>query len=215
MITFSPSPEPSTVADAQAQITGAANSSLSPSARRLGQLIVLSGPSGVGKGTLLKQLRQRHRGLRVSVSVTTRQPRPGEIDGQHYCFVSPDRFAGMVEQGELLEWAEFAGNCYGTPKAPIERAIAQGQPIILEIELLGARQIRQSFPEAKQIFVLPPSPEALEDRIRSRGQDAEAAIARRLLRARVELAAADEFDFKIVNGDLEKAIAELENAIFS
>ncbi len=215
MITFSPSPEPSTVADAQVQITRAANSSLSPSARRLGQLIVLSGPSGVGKGTLLKQLRQRHRGLRVSVSVTTRQPRPGEIDGQHYCFVSPDRFAGMVEQGELLEWAEFAGNCYGTPKAPIERAIAQGQPIILEIELLGARQIRQSFPEAKQIFVLPPSPEALEDRIRSRGQDAEAAIARRLLRARVELAAADEFDFKIVNGDLEKAIAELENAIFS
>lgn len=214
MITFSPSPEPSTLADTQVQITGAATP-LSPSARRTGQLIVLSGPSGVGKGTLLKQLRQRHPKLQVSVSVTTRKPRPGEVDGQHYCFVSSERFAQMVEQGELLEWAEFAGNCYGTPKAPIERAIAQGQPIILEIELLGARQIRQSFPNAKQIFVLPPSPEALEDRIRSRGQDAEAAIARRLRRARVELAAADEFDFKIVNGDLERAIAELESAIFS
>ena len=215
MITFSPSPESSTVADAQVQIASAAGSPLVPSARQLGQLIVLSGPSGVGKGTLLKQLRQRRPELAVSVSVTTRQPRPGEIDGQHYHFVSPERFAQMVERGELLEWAEFAGNCYGTPKAPIEQAIAQGQPIILEIELLGARQIRQSFPKAKQIFVLPPSPEALEDRIRSRGQDAEAAISRRLRRASVELTAADEFDFQVVNGDLEAAIADLENAIFS
>ena len=214
MIT-SPSPEPPTVADAQVQIASATGSSLVPSARQLGQLIVLSGPSGVGKGTLLKQLRQRHPELAVSVSVTTRRPRPGEIDGQHYHFVSPERFAQMVERGELLEWAEFAGNCYGTPKAPIEQAIAQGQPIILEIELLGARQIKQSFPKAKQIFVLPPSPEALEDRIRSRGQDAEAAISRRLRRANVELAAADEFDFQVVNGDLEAAIADLENAIFS
>lgn len=215
MVTFSTSQEQSAVADAQAQIDRAASLRRAPSVCRTGQLIVLSGPSGVGKGTLLKQLLKRHPTLRVSVSVTTRKPRPGEIDGQHYHFVSPERFASMTAQGELLEWAEFAGNCYGTPKAPIERVIAQGQPIILEIELVGARQIRQSFPEARQIFVLPPSPETLEARIRSRGQDAEAAIARRLRRASVELAAADEFDFKIVNGDLEGAIAELENAIFS
>lgn len=212
---ISTSQEPSAIADTQAQIDRAVGSRLAPSCRRTGQLIVLSGPSGVGKGTLLKQLLKRRPDLQVSVSVTTRSPRPGEIDGQHYNFVSPERFATMAAQGELLEWAEFAGNCYGTPKAPIERAIAQGQPIILEIELLGARQIRQSFPEARQIFVLPPSPEALEARIRGRGQDAEAAIARRLRRASVELAAADEFDFKIVNGDLEGAISELENAIFS
>lgn len=179
-----------------------------------GQLIVLAGPSGVGKGTLLKRLLQDRPELGVSVSVTTRSPRPGERDGEHYHFVSRDRFSEMVEADELLEWAEFAGNCYGTPKAPIEAAIKKGQSVVLEIELLGARQVRQSFPAAKQIFVMPPDEAALERRIRSRGQDSEAAIAKRLAQAKVELAAADEFDFKIVNDDLERAIAQLESAIF-
>ena len=179
------------------------------------QLIVLAGPSGVGKGTLLGRLLQKHPDLGVSVSVTTRQPREGEVDGEQYSFVSRDRFSDMVEDEELLEWAEFAGNCYGTPKAPIEAALAKGQSIILEIELLGARQVRKSFPRAKQIFVMPPSEAALEERIRSRGQDAEAAIEKRLAQAKVELAAAGEFDLRIINDDFDAALAELEAAIFS
>ena len=179
-----------------------------------GQLIVLAGPSGVGKGTLLNRLLTAHPEVKVSVSATTRKPRPGEIDGQHYYFVSRDRFNAMVANGDLLEWAEFAGNCYGTPKAPIEKAIARGEQVILEIELLGARQVRQSFPEAQQIFILPPSVEALEARIRGRGHDSDEAIAQRLAQAKTELAAANEFDLKIVNDSLETALAELEAALF-
>ena len=184
------------------------------SAQINGQLIVLAGPSGVGKGTLLNRLLVAHPEVKVSVSATTRKPRPGEIDGQHYYFVSRDRFNDMVADGDLLEWAEFAKNCYGTPKAPIEKAIARGEQVILEIELLGARQVRQSFPEAKQIFILPPSVEALEARIRSRGHDSDEAIAQRLAQAKTELAASDEFDLKIVNDSLETAFAELEAALF-
>ena len=179
-----------------------------------GELVVLAGPSGVGKGTLLKHLCDRHPTLQVSISATTRQPRAGEVDAQHYYFKSVAAFKAMIERGELLEWAEFAGNYYGTPKAPIEDAIAKGQRIILEIELVGARQIRASFPEAKQIFVLPPSVAALEARIRSRGQDDESAIAKRLAQAKIELAAADEFDYQIVNDSLETALKNLETAIF-
>ncbi|MEL7359774.1 MAG: guanylate kinase [Cyanobacteria bacterium J06648_10] len=179
-----------------------------------GQLIVVSGPSGVGKGTLLQRLRSRHPNLKVSVSATTRQPRDGEVNGQHYHFVSKAAFMAMVEAGELLEWAEFAGNCYGTPKAPIEEAIAQGQRILLEIELLGARQVRENFPAARQIFIAPPSVETLEARIRSRGQEDEGAIAKRLAQSKTELAAAAEFDIQIVNDQLEKALDELESAIF-
>jgi guanylate kinase len=180
-----------------------------------GCLTVLAGPSGVGKGTLLHRLLQQHPEIAVSISATTRKPRPGEIDGQHYYFLSPHQFKQMVDSGELLEWAEFAGNCYGTPKAPIEAAIARGQQVILEIELVGARQIRKSFPEAKQIFVMPPSADSLETRIRQRGQDSEEAIAQRLAQAQVELAAADEFDHHIINDDLEAALANLEAAIFA
>ncbi|MBE9061287.1 guanylate kinase [cf. Phormidesmis sp. LEGE 11477] len=187
----------------------------SKSAVASGELIVLSGPSGVGKGTLLAHLRDRHPNLQVSISVTTRQPRSGEVNGQHYYFVSTAAFEAMIERGELLEWAKFAGNYYGTPKGPIEAVIASGQRIVLEIELVGARQIKESFPEAKRIFVLPPDVAALETRIRSRGQDNEGAIAKRLAQSKVELAAADEFDFQIVNDSLETALADLEAALFS
>lgn len=180
-----------------------------------GQLIVLAGPSGVGKGTLLQQLLRKYPTLRVSTSATTRQPRAGEINGEHYYFKTKESFQQMVENGELLEWAEFAGNCYGTPKGPIEAAILQGHRVILEIELLGARQVRQSFPMAKQIFVAPPDVETLEERIRARGQDTEAAIEKRLAQAKVELAAAHEFDTVIVNDCLDTALAKLEAAIFS
>jgi guanylate kinase len=180
-----------------------------------GKLIVLTGPSGVGKGTLVRSLLQRHPELHFSVSVTTRAPRPGEIDGKHYYFTTRPKFEEMVADGELLEWAEFAGNCYGTPRRPVEHQVQEGNWVLLEIELEGARQVRQSFPKAIQIFVLPPSIEALEQRLRDRGQDAEEAIQRRLIRAQVEIAAADEFDIQVVNDDLDQALDQLEAALFS
>ena len=179
-----------------------------------GQLILLTGPSGVGKGTLLQALCQRHPDLPVSVSVTTRPPRPGEVEGKDYYFVPREQFQGLIEQGALLEWAEFAGNYYGTPKAPLMEKLAAGQGVILEIELQGARQVRQTFPEALQVFVLPPSLAELEHRIRQRGQDSEAAIARRLSRARVEIEAAPEFDIQIVNDHLDSALQQLEQVLF-
>lgn len=181
---------------------------------RRGRLIVFTGPSGVGKGTLLRALRHRYPALKLSVSATTRSPRPGEVNGQDYFFVSRDEFRTMVEQGELLEWAEFAGNLYGTPRTPVMHEIEAGQRVILEIELEGARQVRKTFPNALQLFVLPPSLEELESRIRLRGKDADEAIARRLQRALVEIDAAAEFDEQIVNDDLEVALQHLENAIF-
>ncbi|MBD1852339.1 guanylate kinase [Leptolyngbya sp. FACHB-711] len=180
-----------------------------------GRLIVLTGPSGVGKGTLLRALLKRHSDLYLSVSATTRQPRPGEIDGQHYQFVSRIEFERMVAQGELLEWAEFAGNYYGTPRRPVEEKIRQGKWVVLEIELEGARQIRKTFPEALRIFILPPSLVELEYRLRHRAQDSEEAIVRRLDRARSEINAADEFDIQVINDDLEKALERIESALFA
>ncbi|HIK13620.1 MAG TPA: guanylate kinase [Oscillatoriaceae cyanobacterium M33_DOE_052] len=178
------------------------------------RLIVLTGPSGVGKGTLLGALLQRHPELCLSVSATTRSPRPGEIHGKNYYFVDQQRFEKMIATGELLEWAEFATNYYGTPKAPVEKLLAEGKFVLLEIELQGARQVRKTFPDALQIFILPPTIEELERRIRGRAQDSEEAISRRLQRARDEIAAKNEFDIQIVNDDLEKALAEIEKAIF-
>ncbi len=184
------------------------------SAPRPGRLIVFTGPSGVGKGTLLRALRHRYPALKLSVSATTRSPRVGEVDGQDYFFISRDAFQAMIDRGELLEWAEFAGNFYGTPKAAIAQAIEAGHWVILEIELEGARQVRETFPDALQLFVLPPSLEELESRIRLRGTEADDAIERRLQRALVEIEAASEFDEQIVNDDLEVALQQLETAIF-
>ncbi len=181
---------------------------------QVGKLIVLTGPSGVGKGTLLRSLLQRHPELYLSVSATTRQPRPGEIDGQHYYFVSRDKFEQMVSAGELLEWADYAGNYYGTPRTPVERQVQLGQSVILEIEVVGARKIHHTFPTALRLFVLPPSLAELEQRIRGRGQDSEEAIARRLSRAKAEIDAADEFDVQIVNDDMDQALLLIEAAIF-
>ena len=175
-----------------------------------GRLTVITGPSGVGKGTLVARLLQRHPRIWLSVSATTRAPRSGEQEGRSYFFLSRDVFEAQVAAGGLLEWAEFAGNFYGTPRSPVEQHLAQGQPVLLEIELEGARQVRRSFPSARQLFLAPPGFEQLERRIRGRGTDSEEAIARRLERARVELAAAEEFDAVVVNGDLETALSELE-----
>ncbi|MGF1460215.1 MAG: guanylate kinase [Leptolyngbyaceae cyanobacterium] len=175
-----------------------------------GKLVVLTGPSGVGKGTLLRRLTERHSHLYLSTSATTRPPREGEVDGADNYFVTRTIFERMIKAGELLEWAEFAGNYYGTPRQPVEMQIHRGRKVILEIELKGARQVAKSYPEALKIFIAPPTPEELERRIRDRGQDDEAAITRRLARAREELAAANEFDVQIINDDLDAATARLE-----
>lgn len=181
---------------------------------KLGRLIVLTGPSGVGKGTLMRSLLQRHPELYYSVSVTTRSPRPGEIDGKSYYFISRSKFEQLIAEGEFLEWAEFAGNYYGTPREAVLNQINSGKLVVLEIELEGARQIRASFPSALSIFVLPPSFEELERRIRSRNQDSEDAIACRLQRAQEEIKAADEFDIQIVNDDFKTALNDIEAALF-
>ena len=174
------------------------------------RLTVITGPSGVGKGTLVGRLLERHPSIWLSVSATTRAPRAGEVDGQSYFFLSREAFERQVAEGGFLEWAEFAGNLYGTPRGPVEEHLAGGRPVLLEIELEGARQVRQSFPAGFQLFIKPPSFEELERRIRGRGTDSDEAIARRLERARVELAAEAEFDAALVNGDLDEALAELE-----
>lgn len=180
----------------------------------LGKLIVLTGPSGVGKGTLMQSLLYRYPQLYYSVSATTRSPRTGELDGKDYYFISRDEFEQSIAGGEFLEWAEFAGNYYGTPREAVLNHIHSGKLVVLEIELEGARQIRASFPNALSIFILPPSFSELENRIRNRAQDSEEAISLRLQRAQTEIASADEFDLRIVNDNLETALDGIKTAIF-
>ena len=182
---------------------------------RLGKLIVITGPSGVGKGTLVNSLLQAHPQLKLSISATTRPPRAGEVDGVSYFFLSKKDFETAILNGELLEWAEYAGNYYGTPKAQVLEQIDAGNYIILEIELEGARSVANIFPQARRIFILPPSIEELAERIKSRGTNSAESIARRLEIAKQEIAASNEFDFQIVNDELEKAIAAIETAIFA
>jgi len=159
-------------------------------------------------------LRQRHPELWLSVSATTRLPRPGEENGIHYFFHSQESFQQLIDQSGLLEWASFAGNSYGTPREPVEERLKSGVPVLLEIELEGARQVRQSFPEAFQVFLRPPSLQELEDRLRARGTDSEEAIQKRLARAKVELEAEPEFDAVVINDDLEQALEQLIGLMF-
>jgi guanylate kinase len=179
-----------------------------------GRLIVLTGPSGVGKGTLLKELLIRHPELYLSTSATSRSPREGEVEGVHYYFYPRDRFEATIAAGAFLEWAEFAGNYYGTPIAPVQAQIDRGSSVILEIELAGARQVAKIFPTAIKIFILPPDLTTLEARIRDRGKDSPAAILSRLEQARVEIAAKDEFDYQIINDDFQAALDELDQLLF-
>ncbi len=179
-----------------------------------GRLVVVTGPSGVGKGTIVRYLLQRHPEIFLSISATTRQPRQGEINGKDYFFLTVDEFQKMITDSQLLEWAEYAGNYYGTPREPVMEKIKDGKIIILEIEVLGAREVYQNFLSATRIFIAPPSLEELENRLRGRGNDAETAIIKRLAKAKEEIDASAEFDYKIVNDDLEKAIADIEVILF-
>jgi guanylate kinase len=170
-------------------------------------VLVVTGPSGVGKGTLINRLLERVPGLALSVSATTRPPRPGEVEGRDYHFLSPEEFEKRLLRNEFLEHAMYAGNHYGTPRNEIDRA---DDGLVLEIEVEGARQVRERLPEALQVFIAPPSPEALRQRLLKRGTDSEEQMRRRLARAEEELAARSEFKHVIVNDDLAKAVAELE-----
>ena len=174
-----------------------------------GRLLVLSGPSGVGKSSVVTQLRAQRPDLVFSVSATTRAPRAGEIDGVHYLFVDHAGFESMIARGQLLEWAEFAGHLYGTPVEPVEEALAAGTDVLLEIELQGARQVRDSAPGAIRVFLAPPSWEVLVDRLQGRRTESAEVIERRLATARVELAAEGEFDHTVVNASVEEAARDI------
>jgi len=173
-----------------------------------GNLLVVCGPSGVGKGTVVAQLKTMHE-FYFSVSATTRAPREGEIDGVNYSFIMQEKYDEMVENGEFLEHATYVNSSYGTPKAPVEAQLAMGHDVLLEIDLEGARQIKKAMPEAVLIFILPPSVEELAKRLRGRGTETEEKIIGRLKRAEYELSCADEFDYQVVNDEVERAAEEI------
>ncbi len=170
---------------------------------------MITGPSGVGKGTLIRALLDRIPGLALAVSATTRAPRPGEVDGSAYHFLTPEEFDERIAAGDFLEWAQYAGHRYGTLRSELEQRVAAGVPVVLEIEVQGARQVRAVMPEAVLVFVAPPSPEALRRRLEVRGTDAPEQISRRLQTADRELAAAREFLHVVVNDRLEEAVEQL------
>ena len=179
----------------------------------MGKVFVITGPSGVGKGTLIELLLERVPQLELSVSATTREPRPGEEDGRDYHFLTPDEFDQRVEAGDFLEHATYSGNRYGTLRQEVERRLSEGRSVVLEIEVQGARQVRVAMPEAVLIFIAPPDPAALRQRLEGRGTDSQEAIERRLRTAEIELEAQAEFAHVIVNDDVQKAAAELEGLV--
>ncbi len=182
---------------------------------RVGNLFVVSGPSGAGKGTLLSQVIERIPDAWVSVSATTRSPRPGEIEGVHYFFLDTDHFKSLVEQDGFLEWAQVHDNFYGTLKQSVVDHMNAGDQVILEIDVQGALQVRKALPEAHLVFIEPPSLEELERRLRQRGTETEDVISSRMKTAEVELAQKMEYDVQVVNDDLERAVDELVEVINS
>jgi len=177
--------------------------------QRSGNIFMIVAPSGAGKSSLVNALLARDESLALSISCTTRTPRPGEQDKRHYLFVGHGEFQSLRDEGGMLEWAEVHGNFYGTPREPVERALTAGTDVILEIDWQGARQIRDHYPQAVGIFILPPSIEALETRLKTRGQDAPQVIARRLLAAGGEMAHASDCEYVIINQEFSLAVEQL------
>jgi guanylate kinase len=173
------------------------------------RLTVLSGPSGVGKSTVIAELRKFCPDIWISVSVTTRRPRPGEVDGREYFFVDDSEFDRLVAEGALLEWAQFAGHRYGTPRAPLDSKLEAGMACLLEIDVEGARQVRRAAPDARLVFLAPPSWDELVRRLTGRGTEPPEVLARRLAAAQDELAAATEFDITLVNTSVQDVCRQL------
>lgn len=187
-----------------------AETSTDPRIARRGVLLVLSSPSGAGKTTLSRALLDGDDGIRLSISVTTRKPRPGEIDGKDYIFVSSEEFERMRAAGELLEWAQVFGNSYGTPRAPVELAIARGEDVLFDIDWQGAQQLAEKMAgDLVRVFILPPSGSVLETRLKGRAQDPPEVVAKRMAEASAEISHWAEYDYVIVNADLDTSIAGL------
>ena len=180
---------------------------------RKGLLVLVSGPSGTGKGTVCNLLREKHPELAYSISATTRQPRPGEMDGVNYYFYDKAKFEAMIEAGELLEWANVYGNYYGTPKQAVLDRLEAGEDILLEIDTQGALNVMEAMPEGLYVFLLPPSLEELEKRLRGRGTETEESIARRLGAAKEEIGRAVKYRYVVVNDTVEKAEETIANII--
>ena len=173
------------------------------------KLIILTGPSGVGKGTVVKEILGKEKNFWLSIYATTREPREGEEDGENYYFLNQEKFKEMIEQDLFLEWAQFAGNYYGTPVSSVNEKIKQGFTVLLEIEVEGAMQIKEKFPESLSIFLLPPDKAELERRIRNRGTEKEESIKKRLLRASYEISVSNQFDFVLTNHNVDETAKEI------
>lgn len=175
-----------------------------------GLLVVISAPSGGGKGTILKELFARDPNLRLSVSATTRRPRPGEEHGKQYYFLSREEFEALIREGKMLEHAQYVGNYYGTPREPVEEWTSQGRDVVLEIEVQGGAQVKRLMPECVSIFIMPPSLEVLAERLRGRGTEDEATVQKRLEAAREEIPHAKDYDYVVYNDRLEDAVEEIQ-----
>ena len=178
-----------------------------------GQLIVISGPSGAGKGTICKEYMEKHPDTFLSVSVTERAPRPGEIDGVHYNFIDKNAFDKLIAEDGLIEWAQYGDNRYGSPKAPVLEAISQGRDVIFEIEVVGAAKVKEQYPEGIYVFIAPPSFEELRNRLTGRNTETQEQIDKRLAKASSELDRMNAYDYIVVNSTVEEAVKDIENIL--